>query len=126
MPTSSIADAQRLLPLEKHAERWALSVLRGTAFTDCLTIIGLAPTLEILTPEAKTSTMRGSDNYDSRTRKKVLASINQQEHRYQRTERGEHLAGQDKAGLLHERTARYRAFQLRPISRGLNESSSWQ
>jgi len=110
MSTSSIADAQRLLPLEKHAERWALSVMRGTAFTDSLKIIGLVPALEILTVEGKTSTMRGSDNYDSRTRKKVLASINQQEHRYQQTERGEHLAGQDKTRLLHEHTTRYRAL----------------
>jgi hypothetical protein len=46
MSTSSIADAQRLLPLEIHVERWALSVLRDTPFTDCLKIIGLAPTFE--------------------------------------------------------------------------------
>jgi hypothetical protein len=110
MSTSSIADAQRLLPLEKHAERGARSVLRGTAFTDCLKIIGLAPALEILTAEGKTITMRGSDNYDSGTWKKILASINQQEHSYQQTERGEHLAGQDKARLLHEHTTRYRAL----------------
>jgi hypothetical protein len=110
MSTSSIADAQRLPPLEKHAQRGALSVLCGTPFTNCLKIIGLAPTLEILTQEGKTNTMRGSDNYDSRTWKKVLASINQKKHSYQRTERGEHLAGQDKAGLLQEHTARYCAL----------------
>jgi hypothetical protein len=110
MSTSSIADSQRLLTLEKQAEQWALTVLRGTTFTDCLKINSLAPTLEVLTPEGKTITIRGSDIYDNRTWKKFLASINRGENIYQLTDVGEHLAEQYKTWLLGEHTARYRAL----------------
>jgi hypothetical protein len=109
-PSTSIADSQRLLNAEKRAEQWALTVLRGTTFTDCLKFNDLAPTLEVQTPEGKTVTIRGSDIYDSRTWKKFLANINQDENICQLTEVGERLAAQYKTWLLGGHTARYRAL----------------
>lgn len=110
MSTPSIPDSQRLLALEKQAEQWALTILRGATFTDCLKINGIAPACEIVTPEGKTVTIRGSDVYDHRTWKKFLASINQDEDIYQLTDVKEHLAQQYKTWLLREHTARYRAL----------------
>src|SRR6266436_6569868 len=112
MSTSStpIADSQRLLNEEKRAEQWALTVLRGTTFSDCLKLNGLAPTLEVLMPGEKTITIRGSDIYDSRTWSKFLANINQKECIYQLTDAGEHVAEQYQVWLLNEHTVRYRAL----------------
>jgi hypothetical protein len=109
-PSTSIADSQRFLNAEKRAEQWALTVLHGTTFTDCLKMNGLAPSLEVSTPEGKTVTIRGSDIYDSRTWKKFLASISQEEGIYQLTGIGENVAGQYKSWLLNEHTARYRVL----------------
>ena len=109
-PSTPIADSQRLLNEEKRAEQWALTVLRGTTFTDCLKFNGLAPRLEVSTPGEKTITIRGSDIYDSRTWSKFLASINQKECIYHLTDAGEHVAEQYRAWLLNEHTARYRAL----------------
>src|SRR5579859_2252183 len=109
-PSTPIADSQRLLNAEKRAEQWALTVLRGTTFTDCLKINGLAPALEVSLPEEKTITIRGSDIYDSRTWKKFLTSTNQAENVSQLTEIGEQLAEHYKRWLLNEHTARYRAL----------------
>lgn len=109
-PSTLIADSQRLLNTEKRAEQWALTVLRGTTFTDCLKINGLAPMCEIATPGEKPVTIRGSDIYDSRTWKKFLASIHQEERIYQLTDVAENLARQYKLWLLNEHTTRYRAL----------------
>src|SRR6202035_1516655 len=86
------------------------TVLRGTTFTDCLKINGLAPTCEVITPEGKTITIRGSDIYDSRTWKKFLTNTNQETSLFQLTEVREQLASQYKAWLLTEHTTRYRAL----------------
>lgn len=109
-PSPSLANTQRFLNAEKRAEQWALTVLRGATFTNCLKINGLAPTLVISTPHGKTLTIRGSDIYDRRTWKKFLASIHQGEHPYQFTDVGEHLVAQYKHWLLNEHTTRYRAL----------------
>jgi hypothetical protein len=110
MSTLSLTDALRLLALEQQAEQWALTVLRGTTFTDCLKMNGLAPTWEVVTLEGKTITIRGSDIYDSRTWKKFLAHANQGELLFQLTEVRERLAEQYKVWLLKEHTARYRVL----------------
>lgn len=57
MPTISLSDALRLLAQEQQAEQWALTVLRGATFTDCLKLNGFAPTCEVITPEGKTITI---------------------------------------------------------------------
>lgn len=110
MSIPSIPDSQRLLALETRAEQWALTILRGTTFTDCLRINRLAPVLEVSTPEGKTMTVRGSDIYEKRTWKKFLTHIHQDEPIYQLTEVGEELARQYSTWLLKEHTARYHAL----------------
>lgn len=110
MSIPSFTDALRLLALEQQAEQWALTVLCGTTFTDCLKINELAPAREVITPKGKTITIRGSDIYDSRTWKKFLAHANQGEPIFQLTEVRERLAEQYKAWLLREHTERYRAL----------------
>lgn len=110
MSTPSIAASQQLLISEKRAEQWALTVLHGITFNDCLKINGLMPSLEVLTPEGKTTIIRGSDIYDHKTWKKFLTSTKQEEDIYQLTEVGEHLATQYKAWLLNDYTPRYRVI----------------
>ena len=126
MSTPSIPDSQRLLALEKHAEQWALTILRGATFTDCLKINGIAPTCEIVTPEGKTVTIRGSDVYDHRTWKKFLASINQDEDIYQLTDVKEHLANSTKRGCFVSIRHATVPSPPRPISGGSNALLLWR
>jgi hypothetical protein len=109
-PSTFMADAQQRLQMEQHAEQWALMVVRGTTFTDCLKLNGLAPSRQVSTSEGKTFTLRGSDIYDSRTWKKFLASTGQQESIYQFTDQGEQVAEHYKIWLLNEHTDRYQAL----------------
>ena len=110
MNTQSIAASQQFLAAEKRSEQWALTVLHSATFTDCLKVNGIAPILEVLTPEGKTVTIRGSDIYDRKTWKKFLVSTEQSEDIYQLTEVGEHLATQYKAWLLKSYTPRYQVI----------------
>ncbi len=108
-PFSSYSnDAQHLLIQEMQAEQQALSVLRGTTFTECLKLNSLTPALEVLTSKGTTISIRGADIYDSHTWKKFLVISNQEEVLYQLTEVGERLTKQYKSWLLNEHTARYR------------------
>ncbi len=110
MPILTLADAQQLLDQEQRAEQWALTVLCGASFADCLRFGRLAPAIEVSTPKGKTMTIHGSDIYNHRTWKKFLASVNQEEPICQLTDVREELAGQYKTWLLQEHTARYRAL----------------
>jgi hypothetical protein len=75
MKTSLLTEEQRLL--EQHAERAALSIVRGANFTQCLTINGLAPSITVMTPTNQPFTLHGRDLFDERTWQKFLRTQEQ-------------------------------------------------
>jgi hypothetical protein len=76
MTTLNSTEEQMLL-LEQHAERMALAVMRGTNFTQCLKINGLALSITVVTPKSQHLTLHGRDLSNERTWKKFLLTQGQ-------------------------------------------------
>lgn len=110
MQGNSIDDYNRLLVLEKYAERRALSVLRGANFTHCLRINNIVPSIDIIDTKGNSITIRGSDLYDKRTWKKFLSSTGESTDTCQLTDVVDRLAKRYRTWVLTEHTERYRAI----------------
>ena len=73
----SMDDYNRLIILEKHAERKALSYLRGANFTHCLRINKTPVEIQATDSTGKKITIRGSDLYNRSTWEKFIATQGQ-------------------------------------------------
>lgn len=106
----SIADYNRVLVLEKYAERRALAFLRGANFTHCLKLNNIAPSIDIVDAKGNTITISGSDLFDARTWKKFLASTEQESDLCILTDIVDGLVKQYRIWLLTAHTERYRSI----------------
>lgn len=109
--SQSIADFNRVLVLEKHAEHRSLSVLRGANFTHCLRINDIATSIEVTDSKGNILTIRGSDIYDKRTWQKFLKLTSPAVDLCQLTDVVDVLVKQYRTWLLTEHTERYRAIK---------------
>lgn len=106
----SIVDYNRILVLEKYAERRALAFLRGANFTHCLRINNIPPSIEIESQKGDKITIRGSDIYDKRVWQKFLKQTSPNVDLCQLTDVVDVLVKQYRTWLLTEHTERYRAI----------------
>ncbi|GHO61397.1 hypothetical protein KSC_002890 [Ktedonobacter sp. SOSP1-52] len=96
------------LLLEQHAERQALSAVRGANFTQCLTLHHLAADLELVDPRGRPHLMHGKDLFDERTWTKFLASLQHPMNILSLTQSAEPLVKLYRTWLLTKYTQRYR------------------
>jgi hypothetical protein len=108
MQTTIWTEEQSLL--EQHAERAALSIVRGANFTHCLTINGLAPSITVMTPTNHPLTIHGRDLFDERTWQKFLRTQDQLVKPYRLSEHVDPLVKGYRSWLLTSYTSRYQAL----------------
>src|SRR6266849_221557 len=106
----SIADYNRVLVLEKYAERRALAWLRGANFTHCLRINDIPTSISVTDAKGNIYTIRGSDLYDERTWKKFIGIGSSDVDLCQLTDTVDFLVKRYRTWLLTEHTERYRAI----------------
>ncbi len=95
---------------EQHAERAALSIVRGANFTQCLIINGLVPSMTVMTPTSRQFTIHGRDLFDDRTWKKFLSSQDLAVEQCRLTGVVDPLAKGYRSWLLTSYTSRYQAL----------------
>ncbi|GHO76438.1 hypothetical protein KSD_42090 [Ktedonobacter sp. SOSP1-85] len=96
------------LILEQHAERQALSAVRGANFTQCLSLHHLTADLELVDPRGRPHLMHGKDLFDERTWNKFLASLQHSINVLSLTQSAEPLTKLYRTWLLTKYTQRYR------------------
>lgn len=106
----SIVDYNRVLVLEKYAERRALAYLRGANFTHCLRINDIPTSINVTDAKGNTHTIRGSDLYDERTWKKFISATSPDVDLCRLTDTVDFLVKRYRTWLLTEHTERYRAI----------------
>jgi hypothetical protein len=108
--TQSIAEYNRVLVLEKYAERRALAFLRGANFTHCLRINHISTSISVTDAKGNIHTIRGSDLYDDRTWRKFIGDEYSDADLCQLTDTVDFLVKGYRTWLLTKHTERYRAI----------------
>ena len=108
--TQSIADYNRVLVLEKYAERRALAFLRGANFTHCLRINNIPTSISVTDAKGNCHIIRGSDLYDERTWRKFIGVSSKDADLCLLTGTVDFLVKRYRTWLLTEHTERYRAI----------------